>query len=62
MTPEHAAELIRRIGADRVMWGTDYPMWSAKDELERFAKVPLTDEERGLILSGNALRLIGEIK
>ncbi len=62
MTPEHAAELIKRIGADRVMWGTDYPMWSAKDELERFAKVPLTDEERGLILSGNALRLIGEIK
>lgn len=61
MTPEHAAELIRKIGADRVMWGTDYPMWSAKDELERFAKLPLTDEERRLILSENALRLIGEI-
>lgn len=60
MPPEHAAELIRKIGADRVMWGTDYPMWSAKDELERFAKLPLSDEERGLILSGNALRLISE--
>lgn len=61
MTPEHAAELIRKIGADRVMWGTDYPMWSAKDELERFNKLPLTDEERRLILSENARRLIGEI-
>ena len=61
MTPEHAAELIRKIGADRVMWGTDYPMWSARDELELFAKVPLTDEERELILYKNALTLIGEI-
>lgn len=60
MSPEHAAELIRKLGADRVMWGTDYPMWSAKDELARFDKLPLTDEERELILGGNALRLISE--
>ena len=38
MSPEHAAELIRKFGADRVMWGTDYPMWNAKEELERFAR------------------------
>lgn len=62
MSPEHAAELIRKIGTDRVMWGTDYPMWSAKEELERFDKLPLNDDERRLILSENALRLIGEIK
>ncbi len=60
MSSEHAAELIRKIGTDRVMWGTDYPMWSAKDELERFAKLPLTDEERENILGKNALRLLGE--
>lgn len=58
MTPEHAAELIRKIGVHRVMWGTDYPMWSAKEELERFDRLPLTDRERELILSENALRLI----
>lgn len=61
MTPEHAVELIRKLGTDRVMWGTDYPMWSAKDELERFNRLPLTDRERRLILSENARRLIGEI-
>ena len=60
MSPEHAAELIRKIGVDRVMWGTDYPMWSAAEELERFDKLPLTDEERGMILGENAMRLIGE--
>ncbi len=59
MTPEHAAELIRKIGVDRVMWGTDYPMWSAAEELERFNRLPLSEEERRMILSENALRLLG---
>lgn len=60
MTPERAAELIHAYGADRVMFGTDYPMWTAAEELERFNKIPLTEEERELILYKNALRLLGE--
>lgn len=60
LSPEHAAELIRRFGADRVLWGTDYPMWSAAEELERFNKLPLNAQEREGILSGNLLRLLGE--
>lgn len=61
MTAERAAELIHSFGADRVMFGTDYPMWTAKEELQRFNAIPLTDEERELILYKNALRLLGEI-
>lgn len=60
MSPEHAAELIRKIGVERVMWGTDYPMWDAAEELERFNKLPFSAEERELILYKNALRLIGD--
>lgn len=60
MSPEHAAELIRKLGVDRVMWGTDYPMWDAAEELERFNKLPLTEEEREMILGKNALRLLEE--
>ena len=60
LAPEHAAELIRKIGAKRVMFGTDYPMWGADDELERFRKLPLTAEEQEDILCRNALRLLGE--
>lgn len=60
MTPERAGELIHRLGVERVMFGTDYPMWTAKEELERFARIPLTEEERELILCKNALRLLGE--
>lgn len=60
LTPEHAAELIRKLGTKRVMFGTDYPMWSAVEELERFRRLPLTAEEQEDILSRNALRLLGE--
>lgn len=60
MSPEQATKLIRKFGVRRVMWGTDYPMWHAKEELARFAKLPLTDSEKEMVLGGNALRLLGE--
>ncbi len=60
LSPEHAAKLIAKFGAARVLWGTDYPMWSSKEELERFDKIPLSEKEKSLILSENALRLLGE--
>lgn len=60
LAPDTAAEYIRRIGMDRVMWGTDYPMWGAREELERFYRLPLTESERESILCKNVLRLLGE--
>lgn len=59
MTPEAAGEIIHRHGTDRVMFGTDSPMWTHKDELGRFARIPLTDDERQAILWDNAARLFG---
>ena len=58
MEPEHAAKIIRQYATERVMFGTDYPMWNAKEELERIAAVPLTDRERELIMGKNALALL----
>lgn len=52
-----AVEIIRRYGADRVLYGTDYPMWSPEKEIEHFMKLDLTDEERRVILCENAERL-----
>ncbi len=59
LTPDEAVGIIRKIGAERVMWGTDYPMWDAKEELKRFDRLPLTDHERELILCKNAAELLG---
>lgn len=59
LSPERAAEIIRHYATERVMFGTDYPMWNAADELKRIAAVPLTDRERELIMGKNALELLG---
>lgn len=53
ITPEEAADVIRRYGADRVFFGTDYPMWDPEEELEKFLRLPLTAEEQEKILHLN---------
>ena len=59
ISPEEAAGLIHEYGAERVMYGTDYPMWDPAVEIERFMKIPLTNGERKMILHDNAERIIG---
>lgn len=57
MTPEKAKELVEAYGADRVLFGTDYPMWEPETEIERFMKIDLTEKQREDILYNNAARL-----
>ncbi len=59
MTPEHARTLIDAYGVDRVFFGTDYPMWTAAEELERFSRIPLTEREREMILHENIENFFG---
>lgn len=53
VSPEEAAGIIRRYGARRVFFGTDYPMWEPSEEVERFLRLPLTDGEKEGILHTN---------
>lgn len=57
MSPQKGRELVRRYGADRVLFGTDYPMWSPGEELKRFFAMELTAEENERILWRNAAAL-----
>ena len=54
---DKTAEIIRRYGADRVLFGTDYPMWHPKDEVEMFFSLGLSDDEMRLILSENVKKI-----
>ncbi len=54
---EGITDLIHRYGTDRVLFGSDFPMWSPVDEVKTFLSLDLTDEERRLILSENAKKL-----
>ena len=54
---DKTAEIIRRYGADRVLFGTDYPMWDPRTEVGLFFRLGLSDDEMKLILSENVKKL-----
>ncbi len=58
LPPEEAAQMIHAHGADKMLFGTDYPMWDHQEELARFLALPLTEEERIAILAKNARTLL----
>ena len=57
ISKETAKELIRAYGTERVLFGTDYPLWTPEEEVARFMEIDLTDSEREDILYNNAAKL-----
>lgn len=55
---ETSKKIIRRYGADKVLFGSDYPMWDAGSELEYFFSLELSKEENEKILSKNLKKLL----
>jgi predicted TIM-barrel fold metal-dependent hydrolase len=56
-----SSELIGIYGAERILFGSDYPMWDPAACLAEFQKLELSDTQKELILCGNAKRLLGNI-
>jgi predicted TIM-barrel fold metal-dependent hydrolase len=53
-------ELIRAVGADRVLLGSDFPWYDPADTVDQVRALPgLGDGEREAILGGNAAALLG---
>lgn len=58
LQPELSTKYIKMHGVDKVLFGTDYPMTSHKNELERFYKLNLNKDEQNKILYENARKLL----
>ena len=58
ISPEKAKEIIDELGVEKFFFATDFPMWDASGELERFNKIPLNKIEREKVLSGNIKKLL----
>ena len=57
--PEGEAErYINIYGAERMAFGSDYPLWDPQIELNRFMKLKLTDDQFEQILSKTAQRIL----
>ena len=59
LDPQTALRFIDHFGADRYFFGSDFPMWNPKQELERFLKLNLDEETRDRILYGNFAKVFG---
>ena len=56
--PEIYRHVSQLIGADKILFGSDYPVLPASRLLKEIDETELPEEERGEILSGNARRLL----
>jgi len=54
-----ANRFIDHFGPDRYFFGSDFPMWNPKKELERFMNLGLTDEMNQMILYDNFAEVFG---
>lgn len=57
LTNEQVKELIEIYGSDKVMFGTDFPMWSHEEEFGRFKELELSSEQEEKILYKNAMKV-----
>jgi predicted TIM-barrel fold metal-dependent hydrolase len=59
ITPKLIEWAVREIGAERVLFGTDTPLYHSGMQRTRIDQADLSDHDKRLILRDNALRLFG---
>jgi hypothetical protein len=58
-TPKVYEQVIGLVGADKILFGSDYPLLAQGRLLKEIKSLHLAKETESLILSGNARRLLG---
>lgn len=57
--PRRTRELVYAYGVDRVLFGSDFPMWEPADELAKFTSLGFTKAELEKLCWHNAERFLG---
>jgi predicted TIM-barrel fold metal-dependent hydrolase len=58
LRPERVRDLIRKHGAERIIFGSDWPMTSPAEEIRAIEGLGLSDDETGLVLGGTLARML----
>jgi predicted TIM-barrel fold metal-dependent hydrolase len=56
---EQFMRIVKKHGADKILFASDSPWSNAKTEIEHLRKMPLEGRAADAILGGNAMRLLG---
>jgi predicted TIM-barrel fold metal-dependent hydrolase len=51
-------QVVQLVGADKILFGSDYPLLEQSRLIQEIRSLDLPEETKGLILSGNARRLL----
>ena len=57
--PQVYTQVVQLVGADKILFGSDYPLLAQARLLGEIRSLDLPEETKNLILSGNAQRLLG---
>lgn len=57
--PDLIADAVRRVGAERVLFGSDGPVCSPELEVEKIRMLGLSEHDERRVLGANALELLG---
>ncbi len=58
-SPQVYTQVVQLVGADKILFGSDYPLLAQGRLLKEIRSLNLPEETKSLILSGNAQRLLG---
>jgi predicted TIM-barrel fold metal-dependent hydrolase len=59
LQPDRVRRLIRNHGAERIVFGSDWPMTSPAEEIAAIQALGLTDDETKKVLGGTLARVLG---
>jgi len=54
--------LIRKIGADRILFGTDSPFYAYQSAVLKLKKADISQKDNRLIANDNIIRILGGCK
>ncbi|TET68193.1 MAG: amidohydrolase [Dehalococcoidia bacterium] len=58
LAEEDAVRIFHKIGVERILFGTDFPAIPFQPQLEQLLRFPLSDEEKRMLFSENAKRIL----
>jgi uncharacterized protein len=58
-TPWQVERFVREVGRERVVWGSDSILFAASHQVGKVAFAQIAEEDKALVLGGNARRIFG---